>query len=542
MKFQLHYLILFIILLLGTLIRIYHPIIFSAEDATYFTEAVKIAKGIYPSIYTETWAPAFFSGRYGYFISDLRAIIYLFSTSIEIQIYFTIVLGVLSIYLTYLIGKEYNKKTGLLSALLISIFPMHVIFSRGLYLEVPLLFFTLTSIFLLIRGIKQKNIRILIISSIFLSFALLTKIYALLFVLSTLIWIIIYRRSIGKKLFFKTIIIFLIPLLIWLTWAIPNIKKIYNETPFSVFGISFIKTFASQNTSLTELFQIFSYSTILILPGICFAIYKRKPLDTLLISFISIFIFFFQFISTSANYYYLSIAPLLFILASRIILEISNSLFSFFIKILLIIFLIIFVYLSLESNYLALRFNQGGYYGFFIPNTLCFTDKWTFCPYPLVVGWQNEFLTIKKLKDISSENDIIFLSEELRSYEGMFLDKNFTVKILPSYQYFCNLTNTEICYTKNWENEVKDLIQNFTYNNTDIWILSQDRYYPIKVLGNVSISYALNQSVVLEQYFTKIYKICSPDEETLEDYCMNYLGFNDKKCYNNYECLYLFKV
>ena len=59
------------------------------------------------------------------------------------------IFGVLTILITYFIGKTlYNKKVGLVSALVLAFLPYHIIITRQALVDVPLSFFFILTLFL----------------------------------------------------------------------------------------------------------------------------------------------------------------------------------------------------------------------------------------------------------------------------------------------------------------------------------------------------------------------------------------------------------
>jgi len=76
-----------------------------------------------------------------------------FSTS-----FFTLLTSLGSILIVYLIGKElFNSKTGLIAAFLLSIFPLDVIYSTQIGPDIPFQFFSILSLFFLLKSEKSKN-------------------------------------------------------------------------------------------------------------------------------------------------------------------------------------------------------------------------------------------------------------------------------------------------------------------------------------------------------------------------------------------------
>ncbi|MBS7644277.1 glycosyltransferase family 39 protein [Candidatus Bathyarchaeota archaeon] len=75
--------------------------------------------------------------------------------------------------------KMYNGKTALLASLFPAACPMHVYYSQNVQLETPMLFFTLSAMYLIYKWIKTDKQRFFLIAMIASSLALLTKIKAI---------------------------------------------------------------------------------------------------------------------------------------------------------------------------------------------------------------------------------------------------------------------------------------------------------------------------------------------------------------------------
>jgi 4-amino-4-deoxy-L-arabinose transferase-like glycosyltransferase len=68
------------------------------------------------------------------------------------------VLGILTVLVTYLIGKQlYDTKVALISALVIALLPYHIILSRQVLLDVSLTFFFTLTLYFLVRYLKKPH-------------------------------------------------------------------------------------------------------------------------------------------------------------------------------------------------------------------------------------------------------------------------------------------------------------------------------------------------------------------------------------------------
>ena len=543
-KSILYKLIITSIVIGAILLRLFHSSLISNDEALLFTEAVKISKGIKPYAFTANWAPFFVSTRHGYFITLIRALLYKLTNSVEAQRWLTMIFGVLSVIITYFLAKDlYREKVGILSSFFVSIFPLHVSLSRGLYLEVPVTCLFLISMFFLIKGLKERKTNSLIISSIFLSLAALTKILALLPVFSILLWLFFERRRFGKD-WLKIMFLFSIPLMVWLTWAIPNKDRIISISDReSFFNFVVKKSVDSMKLNFFyEYFWVFSYSIPLIIGGILFAALRKNRWDTLLLFVILTYVIFFFFISqTNIVRFHLLIVPLYFILASRFIVHSMKSKLVFFTLPLTFLFII----LSLRTNYLAIKFH-GENSNYFFPSTpilLPETNRWIISEFMLStdLSGAGTMDVIEELKRLGKTGDVLYVEGEFSPYEGFLIDKGIEVKILPPYKYHCALYTTKMCFSEDWEERVKEIVERES-NRTNVWIITRDYRMWKLGFGNVRFFDEVNQSKILSKYFKKVYGICYPDRELLRDYCISYKRTLNPNCWSLFNCVYLFNA
>ena len=68
------------------------------------------------------------------------------------------VLGILTVFVIYLIGKQlYGTKVALTSALVLALLPYHIVLSRQVLLDVPLTFFFALTLYFLVRYLKRPH-------------------------------------------------------------------------------------------------------------------------------------------------------------------------------------------------------------------------------------------------------------------------------------------------------------------------------------------------------------------------------------------------
>ncbi len=111
------------------------------------------------------------------------------------------IFGIASIYLLYLLGKSlYEKKVGLLAALLLAVNSNHVYISRIGLQESYVIFFILLTIYAVIRTTKNPRFFLLVGAS--LGLGLLTKYTAIILIPLCLVYLLIYNRGLFKSRFF----------------------------------------------------------------------------------------------------------------------------------------------------------------------------------------------------------------------------------------------------------------------------------------------------------------------------------------------------
>lgn len=97
-------------------------------------------------------------------------------------------LGVLTVYLVYLLGKRaYGRRTGLLAALLMAILPIHVMHSKFMAVDVPATFFITLALLFAVRIPEGHRLRDYLLSGLFAGLAAGTKYNAGLVILSPIV-------------------------------------------------------------------------------------------------------------------------------------------------------------------------------------------------------------------------------------------------------------------------------------------------------------------------------------------------------------------
>lgn len=279
------------------------------------------------------------------------------------------IFGIISIIVVYSLGKLFfDKKTGLLGALLFSISPLHIYYSQELKMYSSLVLLILLSLYFLKRFLRDGKFIFLFGYSIFIALSIYTHYIALLTLFGGNVFFLLNLKK-YKYLRLKwlkgqiIVILFMSPILLLMFSHLRYIKN--SSLWWWVPGVSWktiFITLMSFNIGYNASFIIYILACILCLPlfvrGIYISIIKGKGEDLLLLLcylFIPIAIVFL--ISIFKPYY----VDRYFIPSLPIyLLIIANGLAVFKKKYLILVILTIFVLTFFALN---------NYYSNFIPNT-----------------------------------------------------------------------------------------------------------------------------------------------------------------------------
>lgn len=137
--------------------------------------------------------------------------------------------------------KVFNKKTGIVAALMYAVYPVHIGYSHYLWSELLFGFISLLSIYLFFLFIKEnKKSQYLYLSAIIASLALLTKELAVIFAAGFLVTLFRYKV---KNMIKKTIIcglIFILPAFVYssIISCVTDQLIILNDAPIANFRIA----------------------------------------------------------------------------------------------------------------------------------------------------------------------------------------------------------------------------------------------------------------------------------------------------------------
>ncbi|MEM5835124.1 MAG: glycosyltransferase family 39 protein [Candidatus Aenigmatarchaeota archaeon] len=164
--------LLLLILIFACISRLYFFVGIGFNDDSYYLEyAEKIYKG-------ERFVPPS-TVEWGVRIAVYYPVVLFWKifgiSELSTSMYF-ILLSLASIIVTYFIGKElFNEEVGILGAFLLSILPLDIIYSTQVGPEIPLQFFSSSSILLFIKSEKSKSYIYAFLSGLMLGFSYLAK-------------------------------------------------------------------------------------------------------------------------------------------------------------------------------------------------------------------------------------------------------------------------------------------------------------------------------------------------------------------------------
>jgi 4-amino-4-deoxy-L-arabinose transferase-like glycosyltransferase len=121
----------------------------------------------------------------------------------------TVAFGALTPVLVFLLAQElYDKRAAALAALLMAFSSYHILYSRALMLEVPVIFFLTLGLYLYARGLRKVSRVHTICAGVAFGLAVITKWIAILYVPCLLLFLLVSRRSFRGLLDRRTFAIF----------------------------------------------------------------------------------------------------------------------------------------------------------------------------------------------------------------------------------------------------------------------------------------------------------------------------------------------
>ncbi len=194
------------------------------------------------------------------------------------------------IIVTYFLGKTlFNERVGLISAILLSVFPLFLFYTTQYGPDIPLTFFVSSSILFFIKGEQNPKIRkrFYFLSGLFMGFAYITKITFAVFFPLYLIYII--KKILEDKKFHRDYLFLLIGLLM-----VFILENVYYHTITDQWLLNLRSNFVTYNIPLNpnpdtyfyfkalfnmitiDDFYFFGFFSYIALPSILYLIKKRE--------------------------------------------------------------------------------------------------------------------------------------------------------------------------------------------------------------------------------------------------------------------------
>lgn len=253
------------------------------------------------------------------------------------------VMGVITVIITYFIGKNaYNKATGLLASLFLAFCWFHIEYSRLALPDGPMSFFIILSLYFSLKIIDNDKLINYVAAGIFCGFAIATKYHGGIAIFAILAAHLI-RLSDQNQLSFKSVNVK--PLIVGYfciagafllanPYAVLDFQSFWRDLQFDASVVPFEgNIFIGLFKYLKALF--FNSSNVIdsvfgafIVGGFGYAIYRRSKADLLLLLFPSMLLLYISY--KTANLiklrYLLPIYPLFYLFGARFIVDLMKKL------------------------------------------------------------------------------------------------------------------------------------------------------------------------------------------------------------------------
>jgi len=189
-------------------------------------------------------------------------------------------MGALTIFLVYLLGKEmFNKKVGIISAAIICLVPIHVIFSGIILNDVLVTFFITLSFLFFWKGFEKGNEKYKILWGITLGIGLLTR-YTMLWIIPIFpIYLWIKNKSLNflkDKYLWYAIVGFLIVLIPWFIYGYFEYGNILGGFLHGFKGAAYWGGVQPWFFFFNSWWSIFSIIGFVFVLGLIYMLYKKE--------------------------------------------------------------------------------------------------------------------------------------------------------------------------------------------------------------------------------------------------------------------------
>lgn len=212
------------------------------------------------------------------------------------------VFSVFSIYLVFLLGEKlFNKNVGLYSALLLSLIPIHVIYSNQTLTDSVVTFFIILSFLSFWEGFERGNKKYKLLFGVFMALSLLTR-YTTLWIFPVfLLYFLIRDKSLSflsDRYLFYTIGFFFLVISPWLFYGSEYYGNIFGAFLHGFKASLYWGGVQTWNFFLVNSWKSFSIVGVISVFSIFF-IFLKKEYKNRGIYLLLIWIFFFFFMVTS---------------------------------------------------------------------------------------------------------------------------------------------------------------------------------------------------------------------------------------------------
>ena len=314
-NFGLSRLLLVAALVIGTFLRLWNinAMGFNTDEAVYAGQAAAIAgvpglKDIFPVF-----------RAHPLFIQFLLSLFYQVSFSDLAGRLLAVVSGVGTIYLTYLIGKNmYGRVIGSLAALFLAFMPYHVLVTRQMLLDGPMVFFATLTIYALVRFSRSQKSVWLVAAGSSMGLTFLSKETSII-LLGAIFAFFALTPEIKVKI--KDMLFSLLALILT---VLPFPLSLMLSSGGSSTGLSYLtwQLFRRPNHEwsfyLTSLPPFFGVITLIAAAAGFILLWRNRSWrEKLLVVWITVCFIFFQLWPVKGFQYLLPIAPVIAVLAAR---------------------------------------------------------------------------------------------------------------------------------------------------------------------------------------------------------------------------------
>ena len=343
-KITCNYLYLFLIIIFGAIIRLSF-----LENSINYPDSMHYAYSaeclLVYGRYAITVNGAFIPPQYPPGLPLIISIFYfLLGISEETAVLTVAFFGIIGIPLTYLFTKELLKSrtAGLVSAVLLSVSPLHWLYSTTIMSDVVAMFFGTASLYLLLKGDNTGKKRFFILSGLFMGYAVSIHLTCVLFIAIAFTFEM-YRKGIKFLKTFDFLLLgvstlaAMIPYIAYTMWLYTTSNILVGYQAWMGTG-GFLSSFSILNvpTNFTFFLHVLyanimpfvnlpsehylflpTFASIFFLIGFVFLVYEKRWLEvTLLTTWILAFLVFFLVFYVPDTRYLLPALPAFIILAS----------------------------------------------------------------------------------------------------------------------------------------------------------------------------------------------------------------------------------